>query len=300
MTDALVPAEWLSWVSRLPADGGPSGAEWAVRAPRLVEEALQAWDLRPTGHARTGWTAVVLPVERAGEALALKVGWPHTESATEHIALRHWGGVGAVRLVAADPGRGALLLERLRAGRDLRGPDVDTACEVIGTLLGRLHVPAPPTVPLLSHRVRSLMTRLAVREDVPRRVRARVCGLAEELLGDPDVDATLLHADLHFENVLAADREPWLAIDPKPVAGHPGFELAPVLHNRVEDLGTGSGFRWSIRHRLAVTAEAAGVDEEAARLWSIVHTGIEALWAAEDDDATALSLHIATLKALED
>ena len=299
-TADVVPADWLARIARLPAGGGPSGAEWARRAPRLLDEAVEAWGLRPTGPGRAGWTAVVVPVERDGERLALKMGWPHSESAAEHLALRRWAGEGAVRLVAADPARGALLLEWLDATRDLRGPDIDTACEVIGGLIARLHVPAPPTVPSLSERVRRFMGRLATREDIPRRVVARVTGLAVELVAEPDVDATLVHGDLHFENVLAGEREPWLAIDPKPLAGHPAFEIQPLLGNRVDELGAGSSFRWGVRRRLAVTAEAAGIDEEAARLWSIVRTGIGALWAAEGGDAEALSLHIALLKALED
>ena len=296
----LVPPGWLERVARLPADGGAGGADWAAALPRLLEDLLADWDLTPAGPGLTGWTAVVVPVDRDGEPLALKVVWPHQEAAGEHLALRHWAGRGAVRLVAADPGRGALLLERLDPTRDLREPDIDTACTVIGGLLGRLHIPAPPSVRTLSSTVRRHLPRLAAREDVPRRIATRVAGLAEELLAEPGVDATLLHADLHFENVLGGEREPWLAIDPKPMAGHPAFEIQPVLRNRVDELGTGSAFRWGVRRRVSVTCEAAGIEEELGRLWSIVHTGIEAGWAAEAGDGEALSLHIATLKALED
>jgi streptomycin 6-kinase len=296
----LVPPGWLEWVARRPADGSASGADWAGALPRLLEELLADWDLTPAGPGLTGATAVVVPVDRDGEPLALKVVWPHRVAAGEHLALRHWAGRGAVRLVAADPGRGALLLERLDPTCDLRDPDIDTACAVIGGLLGRLHIPAPPNVRTLSSTVRRHLPRLTDREDVPRRIATRVAGLADDLLAEPGVDATLLHADLHFENVLAAEREPWLAIDPKPMAGHPAFEIQPVLRNRVDELGTGSAFRWGIRRRVSVTCEAAGIDEELGRLWSIVHTGIQAGWAAEAGDGEALSLHIATLKALED
>ena len=55
-------------------------------------------------------------------------------------------------------------------------------------------------------------------------------------MADEASTGTLIHADLHYENVMAADREPWLAIDPKPVSGDPHYELAPMLWNRVEEL----------------------------------------------------------------
>ena len=37
----VIPAEWLRWISRLPAEGGPSGQEWAARAQRLLGEAFE-------------------------------------------------------------------------------------------------------------------------------------------------------------------------------------------------------------------------------------------------------------------
>jgi streptomycin 6-kinase len=46
-------------------------------------------------------------------------------------------------------------------------------------------------------------------------------------------DALLLHTDLHAGNVLAAEREPWLAIDPKPYVGDPAYEMTQHIFNGV-------------------------------------------------------------------
>jgi streptomycin 6-kinase len=289
-----LPEAWLARIAERPAEGGPSGAEWARRAPHIVIECMERWGLVVTGPAMTGWTAVVLPVDQDGRPAVLKVGWPHVESAAEHIALQLWAGRGAVRLLAADPGRGALLLERLDGTRTLTGVDSFTACDVVGGLLRRLHVPAPPTVPPLADVLRPHLDRLD-HPAVPRRFAARTRALGAELLDDPT--RVVLHTDLHYENVLGATREPWLAIDPKPVAGHPAFEFQPLLRNRVEELGTGAALRWSVRHRLERAAQAAGVDLEEARLWTLLHTGLQILWARDDPDQA--SLHIALFKALE-
>lgn len=302
-TGPIVPEAWLSWISRLPAAGGPSGADWALSARRLVTECLDQWDLKVTGPARTGWAAVVFPVVREdGSTAALKVGWPHEDTAAEHLALRIWDGAGAVRLLAADPGRGALLLEHLDASRDLEDQDiwVETAIEIIGGLLRRLHVPAPPNVPGLRDFVERNVAAAVARPDLPRRFAQRMQSLATDLLSDPDCESVLIHGDLHFANVLAADREPWLAIDPQPRAGHPGFEIQAVLRNRAAELGTGSTLRWSIRRRLELLCDTIGLDEELGRLWAILHTGIEIGWALEDGDAEAASLQVAIFKALED
>ena len=300
---ALIPAGWREWASRLPADGGPSGADWAAGLPRLLAELLSDWSLTPAGAGMTGWTAVVVPVTRDGEQLVLKVAWPHTEATAEPLALRHWAGNGAVRLVAADPSRGGLLLEALDPTRDLENTtiDIDSACEIVGGLLGRLHVPAPPRVRTLSEVVAEQVERLQGAHDrLPRRFIERATHLAADLTGQPDCDGTLLHTDLHFGNVLAGSREPWLAIDPKPMAGHPGWELQPVLRNRVAELGTGSTFRHLVRRRFEIVCEAAGIDEEAARAWTILSSVIQANWSSLDGEPEQVTLHLALAKSLED
>jgi streptomycin 6-kinase len=116
---------------------------------------------------------------------------------------------------------------------------------------------------------------------------------------DPGCDATLLHTDLHYDNVLAAGREPWLAIDPAPLAGHPGFEVQPLLRNRRQELGTGSTFRWMVRRRVEVVTEAAGTDEDEALAWTYVATAIQAGWAAHDGDGDDVTFSVALLKALD-
>ncbi|MFL6080670.1 MAG: aminoglycoside phosphotransferase family protein [Ornithinibacter sp.] len=286
-------------MSAYPAEGGPTGAEWLATVPRLVAEGLQRWGLAVDGAARTGYTAIVVPVRRGVQRLVLKVTWPHPEAVHEALALRTWAGEGAVRLVAALPSDGLLLLERLDADADLTGLWVDEACEVVGELLGRLQVPAPPQFLRLGPYLAPHLERMARRPGVPRRVTQRTVGLARELLAD-DGPQLLLHTDLHYENVLRRRDGAYVAIDPKPLAGHPGFDVFPVLHNRVDELGTGAAMRWSVRHRLTLVAEAAGIDLEEARIWSLLRAGIEVSWTSVEESPERLSLTIALHKALDD
>ena len=296
----VIPAEFLARMSRLPAEGGPSGAAWARTAQRLLAEGFERWGLEADGALRTGFTAVVAPVLRDGEPLALKVVWRNVDTDGEPLALRVWAGDGAARLVAALPSEGMLLLERLDPRVDLRTVDTESSLEVIGGLLARLHVPAPPAMPALSTWSGRWLDEATRRDALPRRMVARARGLHRELTADAACDATLLHGDLHDENVLAATREPWLAIDPQPRAGHPGFELHAVLRNRRDELGTGAALRWSVRRRTEVLCDAAGIDEETARRWTVVRCAMECVWALDDDDADTLSFNIALAKALDD
>jgi streptomycin 6-kinase len=246
-----------------------SHAAWVDQAPRLVEELLAEWSLTPDGAATRSNAALVLPVRtEAGRPAVLKIGWPHREAEHEALALRHWQGRGAVQLLRADPHRWTLLLERLHR-EDLGELGDLQACEVVAGLYRRLHVPAPPQLRLLSQQCARWVEELGATElPVPRRMVEQARSLARDLAGDEATDGVLIHTDLHFYNVLAGDRDEWLAIDPKPLSGDPHYELAPMLWNRFEEYA--GRVRAGVRDRFLALVDAAGLDEERARDWVIV------------------------------
>jgi len=296
-----LPPNWVQRVTGHAADGGPSGADWVRTVPTLITHALERWGLVVDGEPRTGWTAIVIPVLRGTEALALKVTWPHPEGRHEHLALRLWDGHSAVRMVAADPGAGTLLLERLDADTDLTTMPPEHGCTVVGGLLGELGIPAPAAVADLTAYLLPHLERMASRPEVPRRIAERTISLFDELAAEAQ-PTTLLHTDLHYENVLRG-REPgrdrWLAIDPKPVRGHPGFDVLPLLWNRPDEL-EGHSFRTAMRRRLEITAEAAGIDVDMAYAWSLVRAGVEVSWSTALEEAEQRTTLIALTKALDD
>ncbi|MGV1009009.1 MAG: aminoglycoside phosphotransferase family protein [Dermatophilaceae bacterium] len=299
---SLVPAAFHDKVAGYPPDPldpthptSVSGADWLRRLPGLLDELLTEWDLAPDGGVRSGWCAVAVPVRSPAGPAVLKVGWPHSEARTEHLALRRWAGRGAVRLLRADPHRFALLLERLDADRDLDGMPVEPACAVIGGLLRTLRVPAPPQVPRLTAYTDRLVERLASSPQVPRRFADQARRLAGELTAT-ERPPVLLHTDLHYTNVLAGRRAPWLAIDPKPMAGDPAFEVWPALVNRVGELERGASLRVSLRRRLEVVCDHAGIDADRARAWTIVRESGAAL--EPTSDHLRVSLAMAVMKAM--
>lgn len=292
------------------AGHGPDWAAWLERLPRLTADLLAEWSLAPDGEPAHGRTALVLPVRTEdGERAVLKAGFPHPEAAAEHLALRRWGGHGAVRLLRADPHRSALLLERLEP-RDLRILPVDDAVAVVAGLYRRLHVPALAQPPRLSDALRRWAGELAALPrgaPVPRRYVEQAASLAAALADDPDVDARLLHGDLHDANVLAGLREPWLAIDPKPWSGDPHWEPAPLLWNRWSAAVATGDLRGALRRRLAVACDVAGLDPDRARDLTVVRVMVNALWEiadagarGADPDRDWLTRQVAIAKAVQD
>ncbi len=147
----------------------------------------------------------------------LKLTFPHDEAQHEHLALQRWHGDGTVELLRADPRRWALLLERLHADEDLGALWDLEACEVVAGLYGRLHLPALPQLRTLTSYVDRWLARLEeLRGEmpVPPRMVEQALHLGRSLVTDDASTAVVVHGDLHYENVLAADREPWLASAP--------------------------------------------------------------------------------------
>lgn len=286
---------------------GDRGREFVAALPGRAAAFLDRWGLRLDGPSMFGVCALVLPVVRQdGTPAVLKLQQVDDETVGEPAALRAWGGHGAVRLLEHDAATGTMLLERLTAARQLTSVDARTGVLVIAELLARLTaVPAPSGMRRLADMARDADARSPrlrqVADPEARRVLTDCAAAQREVLTDltdpTDGAATatdtvtaagtataiapgtgargdrLLHWDLHFENVLAADREPWLAIDPKPLAGDPGFELFPALHNRFE----ADEVVW----RFDAMTDVMGLDRDRARGWTLARVLQTCLWDVE-------------------
>jgi streptomycin 6-kinase len=268
--------------------GEAGGRAWLGRLPRLVAQCAETWSLRvgepyPDGHV--SWVA---PVQlRDGTAAVLKINFPERESEREADALAHWDGLGAVRLLAEDEPRRALLVERCHPGTQLWSePDGDDSLRVAAGVLRRLWRPPPR-----GHGFR-LLADLATdwAGELPgtweRNGRPYERGLLEEavqFLRDARTDqgeAVVVHQDFHGGNVLRAAREPWLAIDPKPLVGEREFDTASLLRDRRWELRADPHPEVRVRRRLDLLAAELHLDREHMRGWGIAHA---LAWDGDED-----------------
>jgi streptomycin 6-kinase len=257
---------------------GPDWAAWVDRLPAVVGGLIEDWQLSRDGWMMHGFVALVVPVRTAaGRPAVLKVSFPDPESEHEHLALQHWGGRGAVKLLRADPHRSAMLLVRLQQERLEEMWDVQ-ACEVVAGLYPVLHVPALPQLrPLTAYVARRAdeLAALPRGAPLPRRLVEQAVSLARGFVADPESTGTMIHGDLHYENVMASDRpgQPWVAIDPQPVSGDPHYEPTPMLWRRFEELSDPAApvsVREGVRQRFHALVDAAELDEQRARDWVVV------------------------------
>ncbi len=251
----------------------PERAEWLMKVPEMLETVQQRWALTLDDPFDGASCALVAPARLSnGTAAVLKLGMPHMEAKHEIAGLQFWNANPTVRVFAADDDLGAMLLERCQPGTTLRRLPEPEQDVIVARLLNRLwRVPPPghlfrPLSVLIEYWIGET---LAAADDWsnPGLVRH---GLAvfEELLQTTPTEV-LLATDLHAENILRAEREPWLVIDPKPFVGDPAYDVTQHLFNCPMRLQADP--KGLIRR----VADAAQLDPERVRLWTFARAAAD-------------------------
>ncbi|MFD4669176.1 aminoglycoside phosphotransferase family protein [Lentzea sp. NPDC058450] len=266
---------------------GDAEREWIAALPELVEVFFEKWALTPDGAPRSGESALVLPVRHAGHGPAvLRFQFPKVETRAAVVGLRAWDGAGTVRLLDSDPASGTTLLERLDGSRSLEDVDEDEAMTVLAGLVRRLTSrTAPADVPRLGDIASGMLAQtpeaLTALTDAEDRDLLISCAAAvREVAGEPG--DRLLHWDLHCGNVLAAEREPWLAIDPEPLAGDPGFDLWPALNSKWDAVIAADDPLRVLHRRFDLFTDVLDLDRERAAAWTLGRVLQNCLWDVED------------------
>lgn len=264
-------SDWIDWLDALPEVLSALEARWEVKLGEPFDGP----------NVSCSWVA---PATRAdGSTEIFKIGLPAMEGRDELVGLRFWAGEPTVRVLEGDDESGAFLMERCEPGtllKTLPEPEQDV---ILAGMLKRLW--RKPEAP---HPFRPLSAMLAFWGDETRADESRWpdpglvrAGLALfEELTLPSKDDVLLATDLHASNILAAQREPWLVIDPKPFVGDRTYDATQhLLHNCTERLRAHPA---STIQRLA---DLADLDPARLHLWLFARAAAESR-----DDWSDLSL----------
>lgn len=298
------------WFGEVASEFQAQRRELWERLPALLDRYEALWRLQfQPPFANLSYNFVLPAIREDGSEVVLKIGMPHKELLTEIAALQIFDGMGSVRLLEAEPERGALLLERLHPGTPLTSlaDEInDTqATSIAATVMRGLWRPAPPehAFPHVRDWARG-MERLRAHfgggtGPFPARLLEEAESLFAELLAS-SAEPVVLHGDLHHDNILSSGHTSWLAIDPKGIVGEPAYEVGALLRNLWPDRHTILNPGRLLERRVSQLCEELGIDRARIRGWAVAQAVLSAWWCAEDGEeccepAIALAELLATI-----
>jgi streptomycin 6-kinase len=267
---------------------GERGREWLNDLRVLISSIEEQWSIRVHEPIHTLTYNYVAPATREdGTAAMLKLGVPGAHVEREAECLWRYDGQGAPYLLEHDAALGAMLLERVQPGTDIKQLQESAAIEAAVMVMRQLHR-APisdarlPTVRDWWKGFQRLRERFSgATGPLPGQLVDEAESLYAELAASMDEPA-LLHGDLHHENILAAERLPWIAIDPQGVIGEPAYEVGAFLRNPMPDLLNWPGLDRILQRRVAVFSELLGIDRRRIGGWGYSQAVLSAIWSLED------------------
>lgn len=268
---------------------GAAGRQWLLTLPALVDECRSRWSLELGQPFENLSYHLVLPGRTAaGMEVALKVGVPCRELFREASALTLFQGAGAVRLLETDAPRGLLLLERISPGTPVHKLQSDReATKTAATLMRRLWrtPPAHHTFPSLAVWFRAFARLRDQFAGGAGPLPAALIASAEDTFAGLDASSeacVILHGDLHHANILLSAERGWLAIDPKGLAGDPGYEVGSFMLNQLPVLTVDSATAGILDHRLSIFSDELQIEKTRLARWAFCHGVLSALWDFEE------------------
>ncbi|MEV4621051.1 aminoglycoside phosphotransferase family protein [Asanoa sp. NPDC049573] len=283
------------------------GRRWLAELPSLVEQVRTAFGLRLSPPLPAGSCSWVAPAALPdGTGAIVKIGWPHREMYGEPAALRAWDGRGAVRLLAHDPVRHALLLERCDPGLPLADSPTEArqrlraGCAVLRLLwegravesIERLAAVTADWADLAEERM------ARIRPGYDPGLVAEGVRLLRQLPGSAP-RTVLLHGDFNPGNILSGPDGGWLAIDPKPMVGDPAYDPWPLLE-QIDDPFAHPDPAAVLRARVRLLADELSLSPERIVLWSVARRVETALWAAHHGNVPGGAAIMTEARALAD
>src|SRR5262249_40710442 len=268
------------------------GVAWLEQLPALIADCAQRWSLTLLPPYPLSFNYVAPAIRAHGTPVVFKAGM-HEDTQTEIGALRHCDGHGMVQLVEADRERGVFVLERLAPGVSLVGMEDDERATAIAAEVMRelwrgpaAALPAGDSFPNITDWIAGMQRMRGhfggTTGPFPLALGEQDEALVEELLAS-HAAPVLLHGDLHHDNILSAQRAPWLAIDPKGVVGEPAYEVGALLRNWLPTLLAMPDPARVMARRVDQLAEALGIERYRIRGWGLAQAVLSAWWTIEDE-----------------
>jgi streptomycin 6-kinase len=251
----------------------------------MIEELCKKWHLTDLSALAKRSFSTVYQATRTTDQIAviLKIGADIKSVEKEALTLRSYNGNSAAILYEVNETNGAMLLELISPGTDLKAlfPDQDDqAIHITSQVIRELHTAPIPDVSSLPT-LKDWWGDFSCSSHIPASMLEKAKKLSTMLIVSTN-NAVLLHGDLHHENILKSDSRGYLAIDPKGIIGDAAYEVVPFLCNPLPEILHHPALSSLWKHRTQLFSLLLGIDENRLRLFCFVHAVASAGWAIED------------------
>ncbi|NRS18196.1 phosphotransferase [Brevibacillus sp. HB1.4B] len=265
-----------------------AGRLWLDSFHELIAECEARWSLKVLEPFPLSYNFVAPVVLQDGRNAVLKLGVPGLDWQRELTAIRAFAGRGMVQLLDADEEKGIMLLERIMPGETMdKLSSEEERIQCLADVIKRMHTPVSnagklaSTFPTIAdwavglEKIRPYFQ--GGTGPIPEQMVNRAMQWYKKLLSTQK-EQCLLHGDLHHENILRAEREPWLAIDPKGLIGETEYEVIPFLLNHLPE----DGVEEVMKQRIDGLTKALSLQKERVLAWAYCHSVLSAWWFIED------------------
>lgn len=279
---------------------GNSGTAWLAGLPGLLARCEERWSARIGPPFELSYNYVAPARTADATTVVFKLAPPaDRDLRTEAAALRLAAGRGSVRLLDADLDLGVLVLEHAEPGTlltELTADADEAATSAAAAVMRRLWrpVPAHHPFPTVEDWGKDFAILRAAHDGGTGPIPAELLDPAERIYAELRASAeppVILHGDLHHDNILAAEREPWLAIDPKGLIGEPAYEVGALLRNPYPQLFDHPDPGRVLARRLDQFADELDMDRERLRAWSFSQAVLASIASWEDHGEPWLFAH---------
>lgn len=278
------------FVDTITCSYGDAGSDWLAALPVILDDISKDWELTPGyRYPELSYHYVAPCVCAGGGEAVLKIAFPGDPVPTifnEVEMLRLNNGEAMARLLRFDPVRRAMLLEKLTPGEHLRTLFAGNETAVISIAIDLMwkiwrDPPDGHNFPRLEDWFQGGFGK-ALNTGFPKEYIRKAGGIFEEL-NSSSGRRVLLHGDLHHWNILSAQREPYLVIDPKGIVGNFGYEMSTFLINHHRWMRSDPRVREKLDAAINEFAEAFEMTPVAVRKWTYAQSVLSAWWTFEEN-----------------
>ncbi len=267
---------------------GETGKRWLNDLPQIIEELAGNWSLKiekPFPNLSYNFVAPCVRADGSGAVLKIALPLNNPGIYNEAAFLQLADGKGAVKLLNLDKNYRAILLEKLAPGKHLKEvcrTDDAEAVEITIRIMREIRREPPEHSEF--RRLEDWFKGFERAETTifDKSFASKAHGFFEEL-NSASKQKFLIHGDLHHENILSAQREEFLAIDPKGIIGDIGYEISVFLNNHALWLVGESNLQKKLGETVRKFSEAFEIAPKDLCRWAFAQMVLSAWWTFEDN-----------------